>query len=328
MNSNSNDILYEDSLPYDDEILLVIDDSNFQKVINEFCSSVCQYAVHQTSNFNNMVGYVKELVCLLNQIPRPYTIVQEFYHIDRSFRDTYYVYFSNQHFNVERYSRRISFIKGIITIEDFFSKDETISDNIVKNFIGSCVINPLALGGIGRTLINPQYIINHENLPIYVRLSTFKLHIYGKKFLINAFPYRMQDGETMRCAEVTILNLVEYYSNSFHDYRDAVPSEILENEKKHNHERVLPSRGITYPILSKVLSEFGFSPRLYNLSSIDCFCLSKVSREDELKRWLHYYIESGIPVALNLIPKGCNGSGHSIVCMGHGACRQELKKRL
>ena len=70
----------------------------------------------------------------------------------------------------------------------------------------------------------------------------------------------------MRCTEVTLLNLLEFYSNSYDDYRAVVPKDIIESEQRHSHERVLPSRGITYPILTKVLSDFGFSPRLYNLS--------------------------------------------------------------
>ena len=131
----------------------------------------------------------------------------------------------------------------------------------------------------------------------------------------------------MRCAEVSLLNLLEYYANSYHDYKSVVPSEILENEQKHSHERVLPSRGISYPILTKVLSEFGFSPRLYNLSSIDKYSLSQITQEDELKRCLHYYIESGIPVALNLLPVGNSGSGHSMVCIGHGSPNAALMKR-
>jgi len=121
--------------------------------------------------------------------------------------------------------------------------------------------------------------------------------------------------------------LLEVYANSYHDYKSVVPSEILENEQKHSHERVLPSRGISYPILTKVLSEFGFSPRLYNLSSIDKYSLSQITQEDELKRCLHYYIESGIPVALNLLPVGNSGSGHSMVCIGHGSPNAALMKR-
>lgn len=196
-----------------------------------------------------------------------------------------------------------------------------------ENFIGSCVINPLTVGSVGRTLINPKFLLDDQVKPVYMRLSEFKLNIYGRAFRVKAFPYRMQDEETMCCAEVTLLNLLEYYSNSYGDYRSVVPSEIIANEQKHSYERVLPARGITYPVLTKVLSEFGFSPRLYNISAIDSYQYSYVSQKDELRRWLHYYIESGIPVAVNLTPIGIAGTAHSVVCIGHGTARDELKKK-
>lgn len=131
----------------------------------------------------------------------------------------------------------------------------------------------------------------------------------------------------MSCAEFTLLNLMDYYSNQYKDYRTVVPSEIIENEQMHSHERVLPVRGITYPVLTKVLADFGFSPRLYNISAIDSFKYSSVDRGEELRRWLHYYIESGIPVAMNLTPVGTTGDGHSMVCIGHGEPKEALKRK-
>lgn len=262
----------------------------------------------------------------LMSLPKPITIVQEMYHIDRSYRDTYYMYFSNQHFMVKRYSKRLSFFFGRYTALDYFTADKEMEKRLNEDFIGSCVINPLIVGAIGRTLINPKYFWDKSTGPAYVRLSDFKLNIYGRALTVKAFPYRMQDEETMCCAEVTLLNLLEYYSNSYADYRSVVPSEIIEFEQKHSYERVLPSRGITYPVLTKVLSEFGFSPRLYNISAIDNYQYSYVSQKDELRRWLHYYIESGIPVAVNLVPIGIAGTAHSIVCIGHGKAKPELKK--
>ena len=313
----------EEESDYNEEILTIIRDEDYENVISSFCESVFVNSLYETSS-EDVCEYMLDLNNLLKQLPRPFTIVQEFYHIDSSYRDTYYTYFSNQHFQVKRYSRRLSFFAQVISKEDFFSQDANIQKKISDHFMGACVLNPLTTGVIGRTLINPKYVFNSKTLPIYVRLSRFELNIYGKKFFVNAFPYRMQDEETMRCAEVTLLNLLEYYANSYHDYRSIVPREILESEQKHSHERVLPSRGISYPILTKVLSEFGFSPRLYNLSSIDKYSLSKITQEDELKRSLHYVIESGIPVALNLLPAGDNGSGHSVVCIGHGDVKKEL----
>lgn len=314
---------------YDDKVFTVITEENFSNIIPEFCECIYRYTMSDTGAINTNIAktYVNELEKLLTQLPRPYTIIQEMHHIDRSFRDTYYAYFSNQHFDVKRYSRRLSFIRGIIDVNVFYSLDIEIQKEIALNFMGACVINPLSTGVIGRTLIDPQFLISKGDMPVYVRVSNFELHIYGKKFLVKAFPYRMQDEETMRCAEVTLLNLLEYYSNSYMDYRNVVPSEILYMEQKHSHERVLPSRGTSYPVLTKIMSEFGFSPRLYSLSAIEKYNLSQVTQEDELKRLLHYYIESGIPVALNLLPIGNNGAGHSMVCIGHGNANPDLVKK-
>lgn len=314
---------------YEEAIFIEITEANYREVIRGLCKAI--YCADMSNSKIMETGiayeYTAELNKLLQRLPRPYTIIQEPHYIDRSFRDTYYTYFSNQHFEIKRFSRRLSFVGGKITREQYFSDDPQMHNEIVSRFMGACVVNPLPGGIIGTTLIAPEFLLEKDKRPIYVRLSNYTLHVYGKKFFVNAFPYRMQDEETMRCAEVTLLNLLDYYSNSYRDYRSVVPSEILESEQKHNHERVLPSRGISFPILTKVLSEFGFSPRLYNLSAIDKYCLSKVTQEDELKRWMHYYIESGIPVALNLFPAGKNDSAHSIVCIGHGCMKEELIRK-
>ena len=38
---------------------------------------------------------------IMESIEDDFTVVAEEYHIDKSYRDTYYMYFSNQHFQVE-----------------------------------------------------------------------------------------------------------------------------------------------------------------------------------------------------------------------------------
>ena len=236
------------------------------------------------------------------------------------------MYFSNQHFDVPRYSRRFSFFTDIIGYSDFVDSTEKES-YLQEHFVGTCVFNPLGSGLIGRTLINPFFIVEEREFPVYIRTSKYVMNILGQRLTVKAFPFRMQDQETMSCAEVTLLNILEHYSNSYKDYRSVNPSEVIEHEQMHSHERVLPSKGMTYPILTKVLADFGFSPRLYNLYAIKNHNFSKIKQKDELKRWLHYYIESGIPVAINLNPMGNYGSGHSVVCIGHGRAKDELKKK-
>lgn len=315
-----------------EQIFIVVSEADGIAVIEEFCKAIflktsISDEEEPDEDDKGVVSGIAELEIILKALPKPYTIIQETYHIDKSFRDTYYMYFSNQHFHMDRYSRRLSFVRGVIGYENFFSLDEKEQEDIQKAFMGSCVINPLVSGAIGRTLIAPRWLLDKESNPAYIRLSEFKIHVLGKEFSVRAFPFRMQDQETMRCTEVTLLNLLEFYSNSYNDYKSVVPKDIIENEQRHSHERVLPSRGITYPILTKVLSDFGFSPRLYNLSAVERFNLSGMTQDDELKRWLHYYIESGIPVALNLLPISGNAPGHSMVCIGHGHFKKELIRK-
>lgn len=319
-NSDSHEPLYAD------EMFITIPEDSADDVINMYCNEVFLYTLFDDDSTEviNAIKGLSELKGILRCFPRPFTIVQEFYHIDRSFRDSYYTYFSNQHFSTKRHSIRLSFFTGAIDEQMFYSSDKDVNKQLQKGFIGACVLNPLASGVIGRTLINPSYVLTDADKLAFIRVSKYTLHIYGKEFTVDAFPYRMQDGETMRCSEVTLLNTLDYYSNTYNDYKQVVPSEILEIERKHNHERVLPSQGMTYPMLTKALSEFGFSPRLYELSSIYASGTSLITKEDSLRRILHYYIESGIPVAIGLYPVD-NNDGHSIVCIGHGSVKEKCK---
>ena len=259
---------------------------------------------------------------IMETIKEDFTIVTEEYHIDKSYRDSYYMYFSNQHFQVERYCRRLTFLIGHYDWRNFLGKMEE-KEQILSSLIGTCVIKPISDGVVGRTLLNPRYFVQSDS--VYIRLSKFKINLYGMELEIEAFPYQMQDRETMRCSEVTLLNLMEYYSNTYKDYKTVVPSEIIEFEQKHSHERVLPSRGITYHVLTKVLSNFGFAPRLYNVRAMRKDEMSGILQQDELKRLLHYYIESGIPVAVNVEPDSGKGIGHSLICIGHSTTKCEKK---
>ena len=56
---------------------------------------------------------------IMNAIPYDFTVITEEYHIDKGYRDSYYMYFSNQHFQVGRYCKRISFFVGHISWDNF-----------------------------------------------------------------------------------------------------------------------------------------------------------------------------------------------------------------
>lgn len=180
---------------YRETSFLVIDDEDSSKVIHDFCDAVFAQQLPSENDKNEDVKEqhdAEELILsgkeflahFIIDLPKPITIVQEVYHIDRSFRDTYYMYFSNQHFQVERYSRRLSFFFGSYGRKKFLGNSSKIQTELENNFIGCCVINPLVAGGLGRTLINPKYVLPKKELPVYMRLSDFCVHIYGRNNLI------------------------------------------------------------------------------------------------------------------------------------------------
>ncbi len=245
------------------------------------------------------------LLRILNVTPCITLVLQEFY-IDRVYRDCYYHHFASKHFEHSRYCSRVFLFDG----NQFESVNNWDSSTLQRNFIGCIVIKPLQCGAIGRTLLSPKYLFEPTIAQqIFVRTLRYNVLFHGINLYVNAFPYTMQDGETLTCAQVTVLNIMDYYSNGYADYRFALPSDIYKISQENSYERTLPSHGMSYSLITKVLSEFGFYPRLYLAES------NNISDFD-MKRILHYYVESAIPVAIGL-RKGARDV-HSILCIGHG----------
>lgn len=230
-----------------------------------------------------------------------FTVVTEEHYIDRVYRDSYYFYYASKHFDYNRYCKRL-FLFDCLFQEDF---SDISPEFLEERFIGSVVIRPIMNRSIGRTLLSPRYFLDKS--PCYIRLADYSVTVYGKRLKIRGFPYSMQDGETTSCAEITILNILDYYSQTYPEYRYLLPSDINHIAESNSYERRLPTIGLRYELISKIFSEVGFHPRLYS---------SQKMSARKLKRIMHYYIESGIPVALGL--KVDTANKHSIICIGHG----------
>ena len=216
-------------------------------------------------------------------------------------------------------------------------------DAFQEAYVGSCVLNPLLVGSIGFTLLDPDKLQfpQPQNGTRYVRRAVFSQEIFGRRFEVKAFPFRTQDGQFTRCTEVTLLNLFDYFGNRYPMYRTVLPSEINIFEKEHSSRRVLPAIGITYDTLSNVIRHFGFTPfgrsitNLYRGSNDENQKAVNQSAnintdfekyvegldiemlDEGMHRCLHHYIESGIPVAVGLKKSSDAINGHSLLCIGH-----------
>lgn len=245
---------------------------------------------------NDILTKIKK-VCMQNN--GEMTIAIEHGYIDRVYRDSYYMYFSNKHFNYNRFCKRLFIFCGNHE-EDILRGNN--SSSLSDDFLGSIVIKPIKPGSIGRTFLNPKYFLHN----CYLRLSIFSMSVFGLRLEVESFPYSMQDSETITCAETTILNILEYYSNTYSDYKYLLPSDIMAISEKFDYERYLPTNGLIHKMISKVLKEVGFYPRIYDVT--------ENIHKSLIKNILHYYIESGIPVAVGYIkPEG----RHMVLCIGH-----------
>lgn len=256
-------------------------------------------------------GSFSILKSLLNKMI-PCTFVIEEKYVDRIYRDSYYMHFSCKHGEYKRFCKRLFVFKGDIFAENRGEKFSDLNEqSLQKVFIGTIVIRPLREGKIGRSLVNPLFILGEND--IYLRYAKYSATIYGMRFQIPAFPFSMQNGETTTCAEITILNLMDYFGRKYSEYKSILPSEIAKIVRENDFERTLPTRGLKYTTITKVFSEMGFCPRLYGKNVF--------ADLSQFKRVMHYYIESGIPVAVGT--KVDDKTKHSIICIGHGKINYE-----
>lgn len=237
------------------------------------------------------------------------TVMTELYYVDREYRDSYYMYYARKHSDYERFTMRIIIFAGDVVSEIAQYQAEKLQ----KCFIGSCVLRPLQVGAIGRSLISPQYILCQQSKDYYIRTTKYHLTPFGISLDVEAFPYMMQDGETVTCAEVTLIDIFDYFSSQYADYKYLCPSEIQKIVSRHSFERVLPSKGLNYEMLSRVLSDQGFEPKLY-------MSKQKLATWD-IRRCLSRYVESGIPVAVELQDPQTSAY-HSVICIGREKRKQ------
>lgn len=235
-----------------------------------------------------------------------FTAVVEPRHIDAVYRDAYYSCYSRHLAEVSRFTIRISLLRGAIDYDAFH---EASDEELQSRYLGSTTVYPIQGGIVGETILRPELFVDQT---VRIRLATFNVHVLGRKLSVSAFPYRMQDSEAMSCAEVTLVNILEYYSRRYREYSSALPSVLTTLEQDEVEQRVLPARGIQYNTLSQVLSRSGFHPLM-----ISRYTLEGSKPGDYLiRRHLYWYLSSGIPIAVDVAQGAFYGEGHSLVAFG------------
>lgn len=291
--------------------------TDIQKMIEQKVQNVLE-TFNNTFKENSSISIFSESLEQILNINGFITVGIELNYVDRIYRDSYYNFFSNLHEDFSRKCKRLTFFEGresckyLIGFAKVKKEKRQETENLLnKKFIGSMVIRPLKTGAIGRTLFNPAKFLGSDNC-YYIRTSQWKISFLGLELSVKAFPYLMQDGITTSCAETVLLAVMDYYSQQYNDYKFALPSAINDINMRENGTRAIPTNGLSYETMSKILCEFGF------YTTFD-----SNFKENNLRRFLYYYIESGIPIIINMQIKdkensSNSGTGHAALCIGHG----------
>lgn len=227
-------------------------------------------------------------------------VISESGYVDRTYRDSYYDYYSTKRSDFYRNCIRLSFFDS-----EFDSNvDLNNIDNIKNNYLGFLILRPLK-ACIGRNVISPK-----AKISIYSDIRICSVEVdsscLGIKLKAKGFPHASQDSETMTCAQTTIWSILEYYGNKYTLYKPTIPTEIEQVLEPFSYERQLPSKGLTYNQISVALRKLGFAPKIY-------FNGKTVEQQERFRMLLACYIESGIPLAIALTGLSI---GHATVCVG------------
>lgn len=239
------------------------------------------------------------------RFPRKFVTYVELGYVDRVYRDIYYTHYSSNHFDVPRNCVRLFFFTG----EDL-SPEENAA-HAEERFVGVCVIQPNGI--VGRSYFAPKYFLPQG---YYMRTARFHVNFQGHELSLSAFPYMMQDRESTTCAEVTVLNLAEYFSRRYYEYPAILLSDVEAVEKQYSADRIFPSQGMNYQDVARVLARMGLSPRIISRQP------PRTSAK-KMRQLMYYYAESAIPFAVAL-RKNSSVSDllHSVICIGHGPRRE------
>ncbi len=260
----------------------------------------------------------KRLSDLFNMFEFPITIICEPYYVDKVYRDEFYRYYSKKHFKISRNTKRLIFIEGKFTKEEFLSNHPADYVKVEKGLIGMVVLKPTQT--VGRMLINPHKM----KIPkCYLRTTEFEISAFGKLYTLEAFPFSGQDSEVMTCAEVNIWQIMEYFGSRYGDYNTLLPSKLFDYLNETSDVRMLPSDGLTVEQESFVFMRSGLSPKIYYRRSDyedgDRYIIQELYSDPSFSEILNLYVESGVPILVNLREKNkIDGENHSVTFIGHG----------
>jgi len=232
------------------------------------------------------------------------TMVTEFDYVDQHFLHDYARHYSQCFNDHPRMCLRVHFFGNKMSEAEFYT---AISDpNSVErskvaerdNYIGYCVIRPIADNFLGKICLKP-YEALHNSTPkeyhYHLISKTETVSLFGIDINFDTVPMREQDKVSSACASSAIWTAL---SASKRLARSQMPALSTITEIALDPLKTLrPSiqeLGLTTPQVEKVMAHYGFNP-----TSIALEPSKQSDRNHSLAKLLNAYVSAEIPVILS-----------------------------
>lgn len=235
---------------------------------------------------------LEALVAIVTEASANRVIVERDY-IDFIYRDEYASFYAGIFSNYGPYCTRLTFFSSLEnSLLDLLDGSESLC-------VGFSVLRPTLVGRVGRSIISPPTISEPNWLPC---LGNYEVHLLGRQFDLKAFPFMQQDGQVMRCAQVSMLMCMLYLQRSQSESL-SLPHEISEVATRDFVQlgRPFPSAGLLPSEINHFLWRVGYGPVRYD---------SRVLDEHGFDKFVF------VPYLLSRIPALLMSDDHSVVAIG------------
>jgi len=227
------------------------------------------------------------------------TIIVERDYVDKDYRDTYHNFYAKKFAAYPKNCVRLLFFGDAVEAADWWEIDA-----YKLSFLGYSVIRPTRVTPIGRTVLDPTVC---DGVTGYLCLADYSAHLFGCQLVVKGFPYISQDTDVTICAHATCWMIFRYYSERYPNYPEIHPYGITQLTTDLSYGRLLPSSGLNTGQILEICSRFGLYPVIYDKSKF-----SDGTDASRFLRLLYFYIESGLPVVIDLKDHAVAGIGHTL----------------
>jgi hypothetical protein len=280
---------------YQDWVILYPTQKDDLEILEEFLLPKKELSLGAASVLNYLLKPPKG-----KKLPLCRSVLVEDAYFDQDFSDSVSTFYSRGFRDINKICKRLHFFSRRIKPSDVI--DFGALEKLNNSYLGFCVIRPLEMRKLGRTVIKPRRENPEVEFPTCC--GRFNTNIAGEELFVHSAPFMEQDSRVQTCSSVAMWVSTSVMAHCF-DFPKYTTSEIMDLATQTLvGARVGPTQGLTYEQMMLACRNMGYAPIIFD-------------ETDKLEAiyQIYSYVESGIPPILLLqLP---DGNHHAITAVGH-----------